>query len=109
MFKSCCKVISIQGLLDELTSFNLISKQAAPIVHCKAFEDNAGAVELATAPKIRPRTKHINCECHCFREAVHDKRITIQCIATEEQLADAFTKPLGEQLFHDHRVKINGY
>ena len=32
----------------------------APQVHCKAFEDNSGALELARTPKMKPLTKHIN-------------------------------------------------
>jgi hypothetical protein len=29
-------------------------------IHCKLFEDNSGAIKLATVPKMRPQTKHIN-------------------------------------------------
>jgi hypothetical protein len=29
-------------------------------MHCKVFEDNAGAIEIANVPKMRPRTKHLN-------------------------------------------------
>ena len=33
---------------------------ATPRIHCKVFEDNAGAIEIANVPKMRPRTKHLN-------------------------------------------------
>jgi hypothetical protein len=33
---------------------------ATPKIHCKVFEDNAGAIEIANVPKMRPRTKHLN-------------------------------------------------
>ena len=39
-------------------------------VYCKAFEDNAGALEMARTPKIRPRTRHINQVYHHFRNWV---------------------------------------
>ena len=36
---------------------NIESKR--PSVKCKVFKDNNGVIELAKAPKICPRTKHI--------------------------------------------------
>jgi hypothetical protein len=33
--------------------------QTIPVLHCKLFEDNAGALCLAKAPAMQPRTKHI--------------------------------------------------
>jgi hypothetical protein len=39
-------------------------------VHCKVFEDNEGAIEIAKVPKMRPRTKHLNIKYHHFREEV---------------------------------------
>ena len=35
-------------------------------VHIKAYEDNAGAIEIAKEKKYRPRTKHLNCRLHHF-------------------------------------------
>jgi hypothetical protein len=29
-------------------------------INCKLFEDNNGALAIASMPKTRPRTKHIN-------------------------------------------------
>jgi hypothetical protein len=43
---------------------------ATPRIHCKVFEDNAGAIEIANVPKMRPRTKHLNIKYHHFREEV---------------------------------------
>jgi hypothetical protein len=37
-----------------------------PTVKCTVFEDNNGALDLATAPKMRPRTKHIAIKYHQF-------------------------------------------
>ena len=49
-------------------NFKIISK--IPVVHCKAFEDNAGALELYQLPKLHLRIKHIKCVYHHFREHV---------------------------------------
>ena len=43
---------------------NIESKR--PSVKCKVFEDNNGAIELAKAPNICPRTKHIALKYHHF-------------------------------------------
>lgn len=37
-------------------------------LHCTLFEDNNGSLELAKAPRYRPRTKHIAVKYHHFRE-----------------------------------------
>ena len=53
-----------------------------PSVKCKVFEDNNGAIELAKAPKIRPRTKHIALKYHRFREHIRKRLIEINPIET---------------------------
>ena len=39
-------------------------------VHCRVFEDNSGALEIAKVHKYRPRTKHLNCRLHHFRSYI---------------------------------------
>ena len=58
----------------------------APRVHCRAFEDNSGALEIAREYCIRPRTKHINIRYHHFRAHVRRKEISIHPIGTEDQI-----------------------
>ena len=77
-------------------------------VHCRVFQDNSGAIEIANNPKYRPRTKHINVRYHFFRSHV-GKHITILPIDTKEQVADIFTKPLAETLFLKHRRVLQGW
>jgi hypothetical protein len=78
-------------------------------VRCRLFEDNRGAAEIARVPKFRPRTKHINLKYHHFREHVKSGLLQIEDIDTENQLADIFTKPLGDTLFHRFRKGILGW
>jgi hypothetical protein len=56
-------------------------------------------IELAKAPRMRPRTKHIDIQYHHFREAVQQKRTTIAYVSTHEQVADIATKPLPKGQF----------
>jgi hypothetical protein len=65
-------------LLEEAKEHGVPIKLGAPVVHCKTFEDNSGALQLARLKKMPPRTKHINVKCHHFREAVAQGRVTIQ-------------------------------
>jgi len=56
------------------------------------------------------RTRHINCKYHFFRSHIgEEKGIVIQHIDTEEQIADAFTKGLGVQLFVKLRKLLMGW
>ena len=87
------------NILQELKDHGIIKESYVPKVYCKAFEDNSGALELARTPKMRPRTKHINVKYHHFRSYVANKQIEIHSVKTDEQLADLWTKPLGEELF----------
>ena len=75
---------------------NIESK--CPSVKCKVFEDNNDTIELAKAPKIRPRTKHIALKYHHFREHVRKCLIEINPIDTLEQVANIFTKALPDYL-----------
>ena len=82
---------------------------ATPKIHCKVFEDNAGAIEIANVLKMRPRTKHLNIKYHHFREEVKKGTISIYNTRNEEQIADIFTKTLPEQLFIKFREKMMGW
>jgi len=75
-------------------------------VHCKVFEDNSGAIEMAKKDKYRPRTKHLNCRLHHFRAYVDSGEISIHKIDTYLQPADILTKPLNEDDFTRHREKM---
>jgi hypothetical protein len=96
-------------LLQEMKEEGFGFKNSTPTVHCKVFEDNSGAIEIATVHKHRPRTKHINTQYHHFRSYVLDGRITIKAIPTEEQWADMLTKPLAAKLLHKFRKAVLGW
>ena len=95
------------NLVKELKELGFNKNQyTAPVVKCKAFEDNTGALEVANVPKMRPRTKHINNQYHHFRSFVRSGEIKIEHISTENQLADMFTKPLSQNTFQKLRHKL---
>ena len=93
-------------LLKEMKAEGFSVEVTRPQVHCKVFEDNSGAIELATVHKTRPRTKHLNVKYHHFRHHVDSGEVMIASISSDEQQADLLTKPLSEELFERHRAKI---
>jgi len=96
-------------LLQELKDKGFHQTNATPVVHCKAFEDNSGALELSIVPKMRPRTKHINNVYHHVRSFVRDGLISVSKIGTEDQVADIFREPLSLDLFMKHRKTLLNY
>jgi hypothetical protein len=93
------EVLPIIWLMEEARKQEIPVLNATPKIHCNVFEDNAGAIEIANVPKMRPRTKHLTIKYHHFREEVKKGTISIYHTRTEEQIADIFTKPLPEQPF----------
>ena len=107
--QSLREVLPLMNLVLELKNAGFDMNTAVPKIHCKVFEDNSGALEMARTPKMRPRTKHINIKYHHFREAVENGKVSIHDIDTKDQLADIFTKPLAEELFTKFRRGIMGW
>ena len=101
--------IPIMELLKEMQQKGLPVYRPTPQVKCKVYEDNSGALEMANNPKFRPRTKHINCRMHHFRDYVERKEIEVFPIGTAEQLADYLTKPVNEEILLKLRKIVMGW
>ena len=54
------EAIPLMSLLDELKEHGFPVDQTKATIQCKVFEDNSGAIEIATNHKWRPQTKHLN-------------------------------------------------
>jgi hypothetical protein len=78
-------------------------------VKCKVFEDNSGALELATVFKARPRTKHINTRLWHFHDYVTKGIISVLPCPSEEMPADILTKPTNEVVLAKHRRTLLGW
>ena len=108
MSRALQDTLPVVWLLEEMKRLGYKVHATTAQVHCRVFQDNSGAVEIANNPKYRPRTKHINQRYHFFRSYV-GKQISVHPIATEDQVADIFTKPLAEVLFVKHRFALQGW
>jgi hypothetical protein len=94
----------------------VVTQDANVVVTTKSdvFEDNKGALTVATLPKITPQSKFFAVKLHFFREHVKTTNnpngtIHIQKINTGDQLADLFTKGLVESKFTPLRDKLMGW
>ena len=103
------EAIPLMELLKEMKERDFGVLDHSPKVHCRVFEDNSGALEIASVHKFRPRTKHIATKLHHFRSYVTTGEISIHAIDTNNQPADIFTKPLAEDLFIQHRKWLLGW
>jgi len=81
----------------------------SPIPKSKVYEDNAACLKFARLPRLTPRTKHIAVPYHWFRAKVEQMEISVEPIATENQLADQFTKPLTYDKFVKARKELMGW
>ena len=69
--------------------------ESIPKIFCKVYEDNSGALEIATVFKLCPRTKkHLNTRFHHFRQYQERGEIEILPINTTMQVSNILTKPL---------------
>jgi hypothetical protein len=69
--------------------------------------DNESAIRMADNPVEHNRTKHIAIQYHFLRDHQQRGDIEIAYVSTKEQLADIFTKPLGEKTFTKLRHELN--
>ncbi len=70
-----------------------------PNLPLKIYADNQGAQALARNPEFHAKAKHIQLSMHFQREKVEKGVVELIHIATEEQAADGFTKPLARAKF----------
>jgi hypothetical protein len=103
------EVLPMMALAQEAVKMGVIEQAGQPKVHCKVFEDNSGAIEIARLPKMRPRTKHLNIKYHHFRDQVARGRITIHFVSTDNQIADMLTKPVPIELLARFRQRLMGW
>lgn len=103
------EAIPIMELLNEMKRHGFKVSSTNANMRCKAHEDNSGAVEIASNPKYRPRTKHLNVKLHHFRDFVERKEISIHPIKSEQQPADYLTKPVNVNVLTRLRHFIMGW
>ena len=93
--------VYLSRFLDELGFGNASTTQLAT--------DNTGARALSYNPEHHERVKHIERRHFFVRELVERGEISVPVVATEDNLADFFTKPLPAKKFFAMRNTIMNY
>ena len=68
--------------------------------------DNTSAINIAKNPCQHKRTKHIDIRHHFLRDNVEKGVISMNFYATENQIADIFTKALSREQFERNRLEL---
>jgi len=68
--------------------------------------DNQAAISLIKKDENKNRTKYVDVQYHFTREKYKTNDIDIEFVATKDQLADMFTKPLSRERFTSLRSAI---
>lgn len=95
---TACQAVWMRRLLADMGK---IQDEATPI-----FCDNKSTISIANNPIHHGRTKHIDIRFHFIRELITDGSITLQYCATDQQVADIFTKALSIYKFKELRSKL---
>ena len=94
-----CHAIWLRRLMSKME----LEQKDATIIHV----DNRSAIELAKNPVNHERSKHIDVRFHFIREHVKEGNVELKHVASKDQVADIFTKPLLKDIF-DRGKKLIG-
>lgn len=96
--KDQCEIIWIHRLFQDLKiKINLPTS---------LYYANRSVIYLGNNPIFHERSKHIEISCHSIREQIDRGVIILKQVRTKFQLANIFTKPLGENEILAISVKL---
>jgi hypothetical protein len=107
--------IPMRRAFEDMIKFFGLLEEHPITVKSTIFEDNNGAISIATTPKMSVRTKHIGVKYHFVKDMFGKKRnpdhhpFALKKIDTTLQKADIFTKGLNEEAFLRIRKLLCGY
>jgi hypothetical protein len=102
-------LIPIRSLILELAGNLNIPARISTSVASTVFEDNNGALLLATNQRITSRTRYFQVKWHFFWEYVKSGKIKVLYIPTDEQRADYLTKMNPREVFEKIRKMVQGW
>ena len=108
------EVLPLRDLVRAVAQGLKIDDDVLTQFKASVWEDNNGALTVATMPRITPQSKFFAVKYHFFRENVKTEdnpqgEVHIQKIDTKRQLADIMTKGLVEALFVPLRDRLMGW
>ena len=102
-------LLPMRRIVKEVSASLGLPSDYAATMKSTVFEDNNGALGLASSPKLTPRTRHISVKYHFFKSHVIPGEIEIVKVDTKLQKADIFTKGLTTETFESIRLILMGW
>ena len=102
-------LLPLRSMLLEIVAGVKLPHTFEATIKCQVFEDNNGALLLATNQRITNRTKYFQVKWHFFWSYVRDGTIAIVKVDTQEQWADYLTKGLNRETFEQVRKLVQGW
>ncbi len=102
-------LLPLRDLLGEICKELTLPPDFKSTIRCRVFEDNNGALMLATKQRITNRTKYFLVKWHFFWHHVRNGDVEVLKIATTDQLADYLTKGLNREVFERIRKLAQGW
>ena len=94
LYHSVRALLPLKSLINEvIEKLGIDSKKLKFVSSPTIYENNNGAIVLATSPRITPTSKHISVNYHWSRQYI-GKELVIWKTGSENQKADIFTKGL---------------
>ena len=92
------EVVWLRKMLSGLFDLQL----EATCIYC----DNQSCIKVSENPVFHDKSKHIEIKYQYIRDMVEKGAVKLQCIATNEQIADVLTKPLSRVKLEYFRDKL---
>jgi hypothetical protein len=102
-------LLPLRDLLSEICRELTLPADFKSTICCCVFEDNNGALLLATKQRITNRTEYFLVKRHFFWHHVRNGDVEVLKIATTDQLADYLTKGLNREVFERIRKLAQGW
>ena len=101
-------LLPLRSLLGEIVKELKLPPDFKSTISCRVFEDNNGALLLATKQRITDQTKYFLVKWHYFWHHGTNGDVQVLKIATTNQLADYLTKGLNRKTFERIRKLAQG-
>jgi hypothetical protein len=107
---SCMKaILPLRSLIIEVAAALELPSTLQASIHARVFEDNNGALLLATNQRITSRTKYFQVKWHFFWAHVNNGDVDVLKVDTKLQRADYLTKGLPREPFEGNRMLNQGW
>ena len=96
-------IVASHGVWLERLLAEMVEREPEKVM---LFVDNKAAISLSNNPVHHERSKHIDIRYHFIRECVEEGKVKVKHVASNDQLADLLTKPLGRVKFEELRRRV---